>query len=100
MATWKSKKVPIYVDFFTDYASCDAQWAYNTTSGTFSHTVMLNKEFHDSHHVLPVGHVLSEIIIGHEVAVALYHALANWMLTYESEEAMMEAINKNIFEDK
>jgi hypothetical protein len=100
MSTWKSKKVPISVDCDINYAKCDAHWEYQTTSDTFSYIQTLSEDFHDYSKTTKSGEVLNDFMMGHETAVNLYHALANWMKQYNSEKDMMKAIDDNVFEYK
>ncbi len=97
MATWKSNKITKNIDCFDDYVECDCHWEYQTTADVFSYHETVVKPSYTSYSNREVGSIVTNLHISNSTAKNLYHALSNWMKTYNSEEEMLEGIYSNIF---
>lgn len=100
MATWKSKTIKARADIIEAFVDVECHWEYQTTSDTFSYYEILLEDHYGYGKIEKGRDFMNSFSIGPDTAERLYHALANWMRTYNSEREMMEGIEDNMFDYK
>jgi len=98
MATWKSNKSVFTEDMYDRYIECEGSWEYQTTADVFSYKAISLEQSDNGYDKIEIGDVIVSITASPEMAENLYHALANWMRTYNNDNCAMKAIDSNRFE--
>ena len=96
MATWKSYRRKAKQDYYLDMVDVECWWEYQTTADIFSYYEQATQD--NSYLNIKKGDFLTKINMGPEDAERLYHALAKWMGSYNSEKDMMKAVENNMFD--
>ncbi len=96
MATLKGYKRKARADIIETFVDVECWWEYQTTADIFSYHEVILEDFYGYGKIEKGSHT-TEIRLGPDAARRLYHALAHWMGSYNSEKEMMQGIENNMF---